>query len=236
MTGIFLIDDKTKDSFRIPVNPSELPFANNADGEEYSISKTGTVNVPKPMKLPEFSFSSYFPSERTHYSETEFIEPKTYIEKIEKWMAELTVIRFIYVGGSFTINDLVTIESFEYKDQFGTDDVEYTISFKKYVPFGFKKMEVVKQNRRNVSINTPNVPEPKVVAKKETEKRADTKPVPQSYSLVAGDSLWKIAQKYTGNGSNYKELQKLNGIKDSDLRKLPIGLKVKIPPSWTGKN
>lgn len=46
-------------------------------------------------------------------------------------MAEETVIRFIYVGGSFSINDLVTIESFEAKDQFGTADVDYSISLKK---------------------------------------------------------------------------------------------------------
>ncbi len=59
------------------------------------------------------------------------LNQKKYIDQITKWMAEETVIRFIYVGGSFSINDLVTIESFEAKDQFGTADVDYSISLKK---------------------------------------------------------------------------------------------------------
>ncbi|MEK5487908.1 LysM peptidoglycan-binding domain-containing protein [Lysinibacillus sp. FSL M8-0355] len=231
MIGIYLSANNDKEGFRIPVNPPELPFKNTADGEEFTIAKKGTVNVPKPMKLTEFAFSSFFPANDTHYAETQFKEPKKYIDQINMWMAKETVIRFIYVGGSFSINEQVTIESFEVKDQYGTADVDYTISFKKYVPFGFKKMEVVKKSTTKKGKATK---QPAKVAKKEAP-RDNPKPVPQTYSLVKGDSLWKIAQKYTGNGANYKSLQSLNGIKDSELRKLPIGLKVKIPPEWTAK-
>lgn len=231
MIGIYLSANNDKEGFRIPVNPPELPFKNTADGEEFTIAKKGTVNVPKPMKLTEFAFSSFFPANDTHYAETQFKEPKKYIDQINMWMAKETVIRFIYVGGSFSINEQVTIESFEVKDQYGTADVDYTISFKKYVPFGFKKMEVVK---KSITKKGKATKQPAKVAKKEAP-RDNPKPVPQTYSLVKGDSLWKIAQKYTGNGANYKALQSLNGIKDSELRKLPIGLKVKIPPEWTAK-
>ncbi|KOS68373.1 peptidoglycan-binding protein [Lysinibacillus contaminans] len=231
-TGIYLSAKNDAEGFRIPVNPPDLPFKNTADGEEFSIAKTGSVNVPKPMKLTEFAFSSFFPASDTHYAETQFVEPKKYIDQINKWMAEETVIRFIYVGGSFSINGLVTIESFEAKDQFGTADVDYSIAFKKYVPFGFEKMELVKKKIQAVQSADKKATEQ--VVKKEAP-RENPKPVPQTYSLVKGDSLWKIAQKYTGNGANYKALQSLNGIKDSDLRKLPIGLKVKIPPEWTAK-
>ncbi len=232
MIGIYLSAKNDTEGFRIPVNPPELPFKNTADGEEFSIAKKGTVNVPKPLKLTEFAFSSFFPAHDTHYAETQFREPQIYIDQINKWMAAETVIRFIYVGGSFFVNELVTIESFEPKDQFGTEDVDYTISFKKHVPFGFKKMEVVKKNAAKKGAAATK--QPVTVAKKEAP-RDNPKPVPQTYSLVKGDSLWKIAQKYTGNGANYKALQSLNGIKDSELRKLPIGLKVKIPPEWTAK-
>ncbi|GLC87486.1 LysM peptidoglycan-binding domain-containing protein [Lysinibacillus piscis] len=232
MIGIYLSAKNDAEGFRIPVNPPELPFKNSADGEEFTVAETGTVNVPKPMKLKEFSFSSYFPAAETHYAETQFVEPKKYIEQIEKWMAEETVIRFIYVGGSFSINEQVTIESFDGKDQFGTADVDYTISFKKSVPYGFKKMEIVK--KKVVDVKSVDKKPVEQVVKKEAP-RENPKPVPQTYSLVKGDSLWKVAQKYTGNGANYKALQSLNGIKDSDLRRLPVGLKVKIPPEWTAK-
>ena len=186
MIGIYLSAKNDNEGFRIPVNPPELPFKNTADGEEFSIAKKGTVNVPKPMKLTEFAFSSFFPADDTHYAETQFREPQIYIDQITKWMAAETVIRFIYVGGSFSVNELVTIESFEPKDQFGTEDVDYTISFKKHVPFGFKKMEVVKKSATKKVAATK---QPVTVAKK-VAPRDNPKPVPQTYSLVKGDSLF----------------------------------------------
>ncbi len=75
-TGIYLSAKNDSEGFRIPVNPSELPFKLAADGEEFKIAKTGTVNVSKPMQLPEIAFSSFFPATDTHYAETQFVEPK----------------------------------------------------------------------------------------------------------------------------------------------------------------
>lgn len=70
------------------------------------------------------------------------------------------------------------------------------------------------------------------VVKKNAPTRPNTKPKPTTYTLKAGDNLWKVAKFYTGNGNRYPELQKLNGIKDSQLRKLPIGFVLKIPTDW----
>ncbi len=194
MIGIYLSAKNDTEGFRIPVNPPELPFKNTADGEEFSIAKKGTVNVPKPMKLTEFAFSSFFPADDTHYAETQFKEPQIYIDQINKWMAAETVIRFIYVGGSFSVNELVTIESFEPKDQFGTEDVDYTISFKKHVPFGFKKMEVVKKNAAKKGAATKQAV---TVAKKEAP-RDNPKPVPQTYSLVKGIRFGRLLKSIQG--------------------------------------
>lgn len=36
------------------------------------------------------------------------------------------------------------------------------------------------------------------------------------YAVTAGDTLWKIAKKTLGDGNRYKELAKLNHLKDSD--------------------
>ncbi|MEC1178546.1 LysM peptidoglycan-binding domain-containing protein [Metasolibacillus meyeri] len=232
MIGIYLSAKNDKEGFRIPVNPPELPFKESADSEEFQIASVGMVSVPKAMKLKEFNFSSFFPSSETHYAETQFVKPQEYVNKINEWMTNREVIRFVFVGGSFVVNEQVTIESFEYQQQYGTADVDYTIAFKKYVSFGFKKMEAPKKQASAVKSADKKLAE-KVVKKQ--APRENPKPIPQTYSLVKGDSLWKIAQKYTGNGANYKALQALNGIKDSDLRRLPIGLKVKIPPEWTAK-
>ena len=43
---------------------------------------------------------------------------------------------------------------------------------------------------------------------------------------VHGDTLWAIAKKYLGNGSRYKEIVSLNGLKSNVIYS---GMKLKIP-------
>ena len=46
------------------------------------------------------------------------------------------------------------------------------------------------------------------------------------HTVVHGDTLWAIAKKYLGNGSRYKEIASLNGLKSNVLYS---GMKLKIP-------
>lgn len=48
----------------------------------------------------------------------------------------------------------------------------------------------------------------------------------KTYTVVAGDSLWGIAQKKLGNGSRYKEIMSLNGLTSTSIRP---GQKLKLP-------
>lgn len=47
-----------------------------------------------------------------------------------------------------------------------------------------------------------------------------------SYTVVKGDSWWKIAQNHLGDGNKYKELMLFNGITTTSLR---VGQVIKIP-------
>ena len=57
---------------------------------------------------------------------------------------------------------------------------------------------------------------------------ADTKPAVdyRIHTVVHGDTLWAIAKKYLGNGSRYKEIVSLNGLKSNVIYS---GMKLKIP-------
>lgn len=57
---------------------------------------------------------------------------------------------------------------------------------------------------------------------------ADTKPAVdyRIHTVVHGDTLWAIAKKYLGNGSRYKEIVNLNGLKSNVIYS---GMKLKIP-------
>lgn len=222
--GIYFSANSDKEGFRLPINPEKVSVNVKGDGEGFSISKAGKINIPKDVELKQFDLKTYFPSGNSHYSTTSYREPQYYIDVIEKWQRNKMPVRYIYVDGSFTINELVTVEAFEYDESDGSGDVNFSLSLKKYVSFGPKKMVVVKKPVTSSAIKATAS-----VVKKAAPQRQNTKPVFKTYSLIKGDSLWKVARKFLGSGSRYPEIQKLNGIKDSQLTKLQIGMKIKLP-------
>lgn len=219
--GIYFSAKNDTEGFPLPIMPGEVSVSTGSEGEEYTISKLGNINIPGDVKLEEFKLESYFPLNPTHYSSTAHRKPQYYIDLFKKWMKNKEPVRYIYVDGSFVINEQVTIEYFDFRESDASGDVYFQLSLKKYVSFAPKKMVVVKK------------PEDKpTVAKKETPPRQNKPPQPKTYVLVKDDSLWKVAQKYTGKGSNYPALANLNNIKPSQYRRLPIGLKLKFPTGW----
>lgn len=53
------------------------------------------------------------------------------------------------------------------------------------------------------------------------------------YSVVAGDSLWKIAVKKYGNGYKWTEIAKANSIAKENYGNLEVGQKLKLPELTT---
>ncbi|MBP3633620.1 MAG: LysM peptidoglycan-binding domain-containing protein [Oscillospiraceae bacterium] len=48
----------------------------------------------------------------------------------------------------------------------------------------------------------------------------------RTHTVVRGDSLWALANTYLGNGSRYKEIMQVNGMKSTIIK---IGQVLKIP-------
>ncbi|MBL7004371.1 MAG: FecR domain-containing protein [Gammaproteobacteria bacterium] len=51
------------------------------------------------------------------------------------------------------------------------------------------------------------------------------------YTFRPGDSFWGIAEKYTTSANNWRELQKVNEIRQGTSRKIPPGTRIVIPIS-----
>ncbi|WP_057760639.1 LysM peptidoglycan-binding domain-containing protein [Cytobacillus praedii] len=213
---IWLSFNNEAEGFQLPENPSSIEIKDANSNKIYHISGVGEINVLKDSSLTEYTFEGVFPSQKSPFVIAKrALEPESYVDYIRKWMASKQPIRFVFTGSTFSINTLASIEAFEWKEAGGTvGDIEYKLSLKKYVHYAAQKVKVVNQ----------------AAANKQASPRPDNRAPAKTYKLVKGDSLWKIAQKFLGSGSRYKEIQKLNNIKESELRKLPIGLEVKLPP------
>jgi len=113
---------------------------------------------------------------------------------------------------------LVSIEDFAWREVGGAvGDIEYELTLKRHVHYAPKQVQIKVQQSQQ-----------KAVAQKK-QTRPQTKPQPKIHVLKKGETLWGLAKRYLGSGTRWREIANLNGIKDSQVRRLPIGLKVKIP-------
>lgn len=223
--GFFLSFNNLKDLFRLPVNPETLEIQETGNSKSYDIIDFGEINAISAPKLMEITLESIFPAYKYPFvvvSDTSLKQPFEYVAMIKKWMESRKPIRFVFSGverpeeqgpkNSVGLNMPVSIESFSWKLSAGNSgDIEYSLTLKKYVFYQAMPVKVVKGE-----------------AKAEA-KRPNDKATPTTYKLKSGDSLWSVAKKTLGDGSKYKIIQKLNGITDSQLNKLPIGKVIKLP-------
>ncbi|MGG4344917.1 LysM peptidoglycan-binding domain-containing protein [Paenibacillus lautus] len=216
---IWLSFNNQKEGFQIPINPESISVSDGNKGNTYDIVSAGEINVIQNRSLSEYSFEGIFPGQKYPFTVASILlDPKAYVEHILKWMDSKRPIRFVYTSPTFEINTPASIESFEWSEVAGSPgDIEYSITLKKYVFYSAQKVKV--QQKAGGSAK----------ATKSKEKRPNDKQPPKTYKIVLGDSLWKIAKKTLGDGDRWPEIQKLNNMKDSDLKKLQVGKTLKIP-------
>lgn len=219
--GIYLSIDDGAQGFRLPVNPPEIEVEIPGQGKTYRIISLGEINSIQTPSLSEISFESFFPAQRYPFVVGDvLLEPSRYVEMIDEWRHNKKVVRLIVTDGTIDINILASIENFTWREVAGAvGDIEYEMTLKRYVPFAPKQVQIKLQTQNNQA----------VAQKKET--RPQTKPQPKIHVLKRGETLWALAKKYLGNGSRWPEIARLNGIKDSQVRSLPVGMQIKIPVS-----
>lgn len=215
--GIWLSWNNQKEGFELPILPREIGPSIRGDGAGHDVAGLGKINVIKDRGLAEYTIESIFPAQRYPFITASIVlKPKAYVDYIMKWWESKRPIRFVYVGSTMKINMAVSIEAFEWKEVAGTPgDIQFSLQLKEYRFYAARKVQVGRQQK----------PKP---------KRPDERVQPKTYTLKAGDSLWKVAQKVLGDGSRWREIQRLNGLSDAQLKSLKVGMVLKLPTGGGG--
>ena len=155
------------------------------------------------------TIESFFPNQEYSFCLYKgFNKPYEYIKQLLKWKNSGKPIRVIVTGTP--INYAMAIENISYSEIDGTGDVYFTIELKEYK---FIKTPTVPRATNQTNLTTPPT-------------SREVKPPATHYTVKKGDTLWLIAKKTTGEGSNYKVIAQKNNIINPD--KITVGQRLVI--------
>ena len=198
---------------QLPVNPEELFIKASSNNKSTNMVGQGEMNNIGFSKLKDLKIQSFFPTSIASYVNTagQFEGPDFYIKFFEDIKKDRKPFRLIITEKD--INMLVTIESFEYGYQHGTDDVDYKLDLKEYKEHNVKVLAAVK-NPNVITITSQTQVVAQAAPTSTNSDRPVEKTIPKTYTVVSGDSLWKIAQKLLGSGSRWNDIYTYNNNKN----------------------
>lgn len=202
---------KENDKLQLPVKPSDYQVTVAHKNTVVNVIQAGDINLIGNTGLRGITLSSFFPAKDYNFSNnSERKEPLAYVKKIEGWRTSGEPIRVIITG---VLNMECTIESFSYGEQDATRDIYFSMALKEY-----KKIKT--------KTATSNV------ATAQTSSRT-TQPANSNsgstYTVKSGDSLWKIAKKFYGDGAQYEKIYNANKDKIKNPNLIYAGQVLTIP-------
>ena len=194
--------------YKLPVNPEEIKRSRELNIETYQVLEEGQVSIPSYCALEEYSFEAEFPSQDVNYMEPGTEAEADYYEKMfRKAQKNKKPVRFIASNDiSDDISVKVLVKSVEVVEKAGEEGDKY---------ISLTLMEYKEAGKRYVAVQTPDA-----TVKQEETPLAENPAVTanKTHTVQSGDTLWGIAKKYYGNGSQYPKIMSANpDIKNANL-------------------
>lgn len=214
----------------LPVAPSKLQMKIGGANKTYTLINDGEINVLKAPKLTEISFDLLLPNVNypfAVYKKNKFKPATYYLEKFESYKTKKKAFQFIVnrelPNGKtlFGTNMKVSLEDYTIKEDAGEEfDIVVSVKLKQYKDSGTKTCKVkFKDTKPKVTVASTRPPGPTA---------PDTSTV-RTYTVVSGDSLWKIAKQFYEDGSKYTVIFNANTDKIKNANLIYPGQVLVIP-------
>ena len=195
MSIISIAERHTLDINVLPWTPDKIVFKSGGiKYTAYNVMDVGEIKQAIGTNLFSVSWDSRFPgqgNQNHEYLVTEWVpwvDPEYYQGMFSKWKTEETKLQLMITGTPIYHN--VTLSDYEVTYKEGNGDYYYHAEF---------------LEDRDVSF-TATIPAEEI---SDTIER-DMPPQPTIYTVVEGDTLWGIAQRFLGDGMRHGEIYSLN--------------------------
>lgn len=195
------------DGVLFPVTPEKITVKINGNNEKVTLINEGEANILRAPGLSEVEFELSLPNVKYPYAvyPESFRPAKFYLDKLEdlkrgkKPFSYIVTRTDLVTRKLFDTNMTVSLEDYSIvEDASDGMDVTVKVSLMQYREFTTKTCSI------DIAL-----PKPRAVMQ---SKRAVSENAPSggSYTVVKGDSLWKIAGKYYGSGAKWPAIYEAN--------------------------
>ena len=207
----YLSFNNNEERIRLPVIPSSFEVSIPHQNTIVNITNLGEINLIGKTGLMSMTIESFFPNQQYNFCLYKgFQKPYEYIKQLLKWKNSGKPIRVIVTDTP--INYAMAIENLTYSEVDGTGDVYFSLELKEYKFISTPTVKTI-TTKNESTLTTPTT-------------TREVKSPPDSYVVKQGDTLWLIAKKIIGDGSNYKVIAQKNNITNPD--KLSVGQRLVI--------
>ena len=176
---------------QLPALPAQITYKNGAKMAEYDILDKGPVAIPNGNELTEYQWDGFLPGE-SHKNQPwirgKWIDPKTIENYFSVWKTNGIKLKLIITGTP--VNAYVYLKDYEITFSGPNGDYGYSVTFITAIDIKVSYTKVTRQTpKRETPTNT-------------TSSR--------THEIKSGDTLWGIAVKYYGKGTEYPKIYEAN--------------------------
>lgn len=213
MFEFWLKNEDENAELMLPVSPASYEDDNSMEIETVRTTNVGDINISTHKKLSTMTLKSFFPGQDYDFAK-KVMEPMEYANKIKGWIDKKSVIRLVITDGATSkVNRTYLIESIILSETDETNgDLDYSLTLRE-----FRKIEVSKV----VEIKTVGESVPRGTVKSTLNVN--------SYTVVSGDSLSRIARKVYGNAAKWPSIYAANKTLIKNPNIIYVGQVLVIP-------
>lgn len=195
--SIILKNTVNGEELTLPVTPDKYPVAAGRAVERLDMAQTGQIALPGLNTLFSEQLEFMLPAKKYPFCTAGAVTtPSYYTDKLTAWSAAGAVCRYIVVGTG--VNFPVLLGPLAWREEDGSNDVYCTLPLYEYRYLDEAQVKQTTGNRgRSAESSGQNIPD--------------------SYTVVSGDSLWSICKRFYGDGSLAYKLAAANGIANPNL-------------------